>query len=80
VPPTAPIPGALTTQQQQLAASMQRYGADFAARGFPSSAGQPRWPGFGRLSQRMLSLVPPQPQAETDFAVEHHGAFWAVAG
>jgi len=27
----------------------------------------------------MLSLVPPQPQAETDFAVAHHCAFWALA-
>jgi hypothetical protein len=23
--------------------------------------------------------VPPQPQAETDFAAEHHCAFWASA-
>jgi para-nitrobenzyl esterase len=78
--PTAPITGTLTTQQQMLAASMQRYWAHFAARGFPSSAGQPLWPPFNSHSQRMLSLVPPQPQVETDFAAAHHCAFWAQAG
>jgi hypothetical protein len=25
----------------------------------------------------VLSLVPPQPQVETDFAAAHHCAFWA---
>ena len=78
--PTAPIPASLTAPQQRLAASMQRYWSHFAARGFPSSAGQPRWPGFGSHSQQMLSLVPPRPQIETDFAAEHHCAFWALAG
>ncbi len=78
--PTAPIPGALTAPQQRLAASMRRYWTNFAARGFPSSAGQPRWPAFGRPGQQMLSLIPPRPQAETDFAAVHHCAFWALAG
>jgi hypothetical protein len=27
-------------------------------------------------SAQMLSLVPPQPQIETDFASRHHCAFW----
>jgi len=31
----------------------------------------------GANSARMLSLVPPQPQLETDFAARHHCAFWA---
>jgi para-nitrobenzyl esterase len=74
--PTAAIAGALTEQQQALAASMRRYWAHFAARGFPSSAGQPLWPAFDSHSQQMLSLVPPQPQVETDFAAAHHCAFW----
>ena len=78
--PNAPIPGTLTAQQEQLAASMQRYWTSFAGRGVPSSAGQPQWPGFGRLSQQMISLVPPRPEVETDFAAEHHCAFWALAG
>jgi len=25
----------------------------------------------------MLSLVPPAPRTETDFAAQHHCAFWA---
>jgi para-nitrobenzyl esterase len=77
---TAPIAGTLTAQQQRLAASMRHYWAHFATRGFPSSAGEPLWPGFNSHSQRMLSLVPPQPHLETHFAAAHHCAFWAHAG
>ncbi len=77
--PTAPIPGTLTAQQRQLAASMRQYWTSFARAGFPSSAGLPPWPGFGATGQ-LLSLVPPQPQAETDFAAAHHCAFWTLAG
>jgi para-nitrobenzyl esterase len=77
---TAPLAGTLTSQQQKLAARMQRYWAHFAARGFPSSAGQPLWHAFNNHSQRMLSLTPPQPHVETVFAAAHHCAFWAHAG
>jgi para-nitrobenzyl esterase len=75
----APIAGTLTAPQQTLAASMQHYWAHFAARGFPSSPRQPLWPAFNSHSQPMLSLVPPQPHVETDFAAAHHCAFWAHA-
>jgi para-nitrobenzyl esterase len=78
--PTAPIAGALTAQQQTLAASMRYYWARFAARGLPFSSGQPPWPRFNSHSQQMLSLAPPQPHVETDFAAVHHCAFWAHAG
>lgn len=78
--PTAPIAGSLTAQQQMLATAMQRYWTQFAARGFPSSKGQPLWPRFTSHSQQRLSLVPPQPQVETDFAAAHHCGFWAQAG
>jgi para-nitrobenzyl esterase len=78
-PPT-PMPGTLTASQQQLAASMQHYWASFAAHGSPATAGQPQWPIFGGRSHQMLSLVTPQPQVQTDFAAEHHCAFWASAG
>jgi para-nitrobenzyl esterase len=74
--PTAAFPGALTAQQQRLATSMRRYWAHFAARGFPSTPREPRWPRFESHSQQMLSLLPPQPRVETDFAAEHHCAFW----
>jgi para-nitrobenzyl esterase len=78
--PTARIAGALTAQQEQLAASMRHYWAHFAARGFPSSPSQPLWPPFEGHSQRMLSLVPPRPHVQTDFAAAHHCAFWAHGG
>ncbi len=78
--PDATFPTALTAPQQQLAASMRQYWTNFATRGFPSSSGEPLWPRFDSVSQRMISLIPPQPQAETDFAAEHHCAFWALAG
>jgi para-nitrobenzyl esterase len=78
-PPTM-YPGTLTAPQQQLAASMQHYWTNFTAQGSPSSAGQPTWPAFGSNSQQMISLVPPRPAVETDFAASHHCAFWAAAG
>jgi para-nitrobenzyl esterase len=70
-------PGVLSPPQQQLAAAMKQYWTNFAKQGFPSSATEPPWPGFASTSQRMLSLIPPQPQLETNFAAEHHCAFWA---
>jgi pimeloyl-ACP methyl ester carboxylesterase len=63
--------------QQALAASMRAAWANFAATGRPATAAVP-WPAFGAGSARMLSLVPPQPQLETDFATRHHCAFWAA--
>jgi para-nitrobenzyl esterase len=72
-------PGALTPNQQQLAASMRRYWTNFAKQGFTSSRGEPLWPQFNSSSQRMISLIPPAPQGETDFSAEHQCAFWATA-
>jgi len=74
--PNAPVPGTLNTGQQTLAASMQTAWVSFAARGNPATAAVP-WPAFG-ASGRMLSLIPPQPQPETDFAARHHCSFWAA--
>jgi para-nitrobenzyl esterase len=51
--------------------------AHFAATGNPATAAVP-WPAFGAGSAKMLSLIPPQPQLETDFAARHHCAFWAA--
>jgi para-nitrobenzyl esterase len=51
---------------------------NFAARGNPATATVP-WPSFqGANNGPMLSLVPPRPQTETDFAARHHCAFWAA--
>lgn len=74
----SPIPGTLTPDQQRLSASMQRYWTNFAKQGSPSSPGEPPWPRFGSNSQRMISLIPPTPQAETGFAAEHQCGFWAT--
>jgi para-nitrobenzyl esterase len=74
--PNAPFHPPFSPGQQTLAASMQAAWVNFAATGSPASAAVP-WPAFGG-SQQMLSLVPPQPQLETDFATRHHCAFWAA--
>ena len=78
--PTAAFPGALSAPQQQLATIMKGYWTDFAKRGFPSSSGNPPWPLFSNLTQKMQSLAPPVPQTETDFAGTHNCAFWAALG
>jgi para-nitrobenzyl esterase len=76
--PNALFPTPLQPGQQALAASMQAAWAHFAATGNPATRAVP-WPSFaGANSARMMSLVPPQPQLETDFATRHNCAFWAA--
>lgn len=74
------FPTTLSEQQETLAANMRGYWANFAKRGVPSAAGQPRWPRFDSHDQRMLSLELPRPRVETDFAAEHRCGFWGSAG
>ena len=66
-------PGPFSAAQQQLAAAMKQDWTNLAKTGIPAAG----WPRFAGTSQRMLSLVPPAPQVETDFAAQHHCAFWA---
>ena len=68
-----PRPGGLSATQQQLAAAMKQDWTNLAKTGIPAAT----WPRFTATSQRMLSLVPPAPQVETDFAAQHRCAFWA---
>jgi para-nitrobenzyl esterase len=75
--PNATFHGTFSPDQQTLAASMRTAWVNFAATGNPASAAVP-WPAFSTGSAQMLSLVPPQPQLETDFAARHHCAFWAA--
>jgi len=76
--PNVPFPAPLSVGQQALAASMRAAWANFAASGSPASGAVP-WPAFGGAHRtRMLSLVPPRPQIETDFASGHHCSFWAA--
>ncbi len=69
-------PATLTPAQRRLAAIMQRDWTNLARFGRPGFG----WPRFTSSHPRWLSLVPPRPQLETDFAAEHHCAFWAAAG
>ena len=75
-PPT-PYPGVLTAAQQQLASAM-RLRLDGLRREGCAQLARPA--GVARQSQQIFSLVPPQPGAETDFAVAHHCAFWSSVG
>jgi para-nitrobenzyl esterase len=75
--PDAPFQEPFSPDQEALAASMRAAWASFAASGDPSTA-DVRWPAFDADDMQMLSLVPPQPQVETDFAARHHYAFWAA--
>src|SRR5262249_45718869 len=62
--PDLPLQGAPSPEQEQLAATMRAAWASFAATGNPSTAALP-WPAFDEA--RVVSLVPPQPQIETNF-------------
>jgi len=68
---THPVP--FSQAQQKLAAAMKQDWTNLAKTGIPA----PGWPKFTSASQQMLSLVPPAPQVETNFAAQHHCAFWA---
>ena len=72
-PATIAQQGPFTQAQQRLAAAMKQDWTSLAKTGVPASG----WPRFSAASQQILSLVPPQPRTETDFAAEHHCAFWA---
>jgi para-nitrobenzyl esterase len=71
-----PYPGTLTVPEQELAKAMKGHWAAFARTGAPGG----QWVPFTSTAQRALSLVPPRPGIETDYAAEHHCAFWAAAG
>ena len=69
-----PHPAPLSAAQQQLAAAMKQDWTNLARTGVPAAT----WPRFSRTSHQVLSLVPPQPRVETDFAAQHHCAFWSA--
>ncbi len=74
--PNAPFAATLNPTQEALAASMRGAWATFAASGNPSSE-VVRWPSFASRG-RVLSLVSPQPQIDTQFASRHHCSFWSA--
>jgi para-nitrobenzyl esterase len=71
---TVAHPASFSAAQQQLAAAMKQYWTGLARTGVPAAG----WPRFSRTSQQVLSLVPPRPRVETDFAAQHHCAFWSA--
>jgi len=73
--PGAPFQGQLNPDQQELAASMRAAWANLAVSGNPSTQGV-AWPSFD--DAHVMSLVPPQPQVEADFASRHHCSFWGA--
>jgi para-nitrobenzyl esterase len=70
-----PAAGTLTPDQQRLAATMRRQWTSFAASGTPHG-----WPRFTAARHPVLSLAPPRPVVETDFATVHQCAFWSSLG
>jgi para-nitrobenzyl esterase len=67
-------PGALSGPQQQLAQAMKQDWTNFAKASVPALG----WPRFTASDQRALSLVPPRPRLETNYAAEHHCSFWST--
>jgi para-nitrobenzyl esterase len=74
-PPGLDVP--LNGDQQKLADAMVSYWTRFAGTGDPNSPSTPAWPGYTTATDRYMSLEPPTPQVITDFAADHHCAFWA---
>jgi para-nitrobenzyl esterase len=66
----------LSPDQENLAAAMVSYWTHFSAAGDPNSPGTPFWPSYTTAKDEFMSLVPPTPEVETDFAVDHKCAFW----
>jgi para-nitrobenzyl esterase len=73
--PDAPFQDPFSSDSEVLAGTMRAAWASFAASGDPSTEAVP-WPSFD--DAHVISLVPPQPQLETDFASKHHCSFWAA--
>jgi para-nitrobenzyl esterase len=66
----------LDANQQKLSDRMVGYWTEFAGSGDPNGSGRPHWPRFHRDRPVMLSLVPPTPATETNFATVHQCDFW----
>lgn len=69
----------LNADQQQLAGNMVDYWTAFAANANPNSQNTPAWLAFNIVGQEMESFVPPTPQNEVTFAIDHKCAFWDAA-
>jgi para-nitrobenzyl esterase len=66
----------LTPDEQSLAAAMVKYWTQFAATGSPNGSGAPPWTNYTTANDTYQSLHPPTPGPTTNFAADHHCAFW----
>jgi len=64
--------GALTVGENK----MVRYWTEFAKSGDPNLSGVPFWHRYNATSDEFLSLVPPSPVPEFEFATDHKCDFW----
>ena len=73
-----PGSGALTPDEQKLAATMKGYWSQFAQTAVPSLGvpQQPVWPLYTLAAPVVQSLVAPTPTTTLDFAARHHCNFW----
>jgi len=71
-----PFQGALSPEQEALAAEMRAYWAAFARSGDPRALGAPKWPRFKGSTRRVLSLDPAGSRANSRFAKLHHCKLW----
>jgi para-nitrobenzyl esterase len=65
-----------TPEQETLAAAMVRYWGQFAKAGTPNRFRVPFWPMYVPARDVHMSLEPPTPRTETNFAAEHKCGFW----
>ena len=71
-----PFQGALSAEQEALAAEMRAYWAAFARSGDPRVEAAPKWPRFTARARRVLSLDPVGSRATKRFAKLHHCKLW----
>jgi para-nitrobenzyl esterase len=69
-------PGELDEQQQELSDRMISYWTQFAKVGEPNRSGLPSWRAYDATTDEFLSLVPPSPMPEFEFAADHKCDFW----
>jgi para-nitrobenzyl esterase len=62
--------------QEELSDQMTGYWASFVRNGHPNIPHVERWPRFKPDTEQILSLQPDGNTVITDFAVDHHCAFW----
>ncbi|MFI6517063.1 carboxylesterase/lipase family protein [Spirillospora sp. NPDC050679] len=68
-------PGALSPEQQRLAATMRRHWTSFATAHVP--AGARTWPRHTPSDRRMISYAPPASTVVGGFAADHKCALWS---